>query len=150
MIDAAALRDDRPDAVATFHPDGQLATLRVSHTLEDMTKAIVLSLAPAQLTGRAETIETIAIDPNEAPRPYEGYGHDNDPVEITPQSRYERWVRDWIERAYELEMRKGFFCSFCEKSQQEVLKLIAGPTVCICNECIALCNEILNEGGVQG
>ena len=36
-------------------------------------------------------------------------------------------------------------CSFCGKSQQEVTKLIAGPQVYICNECIDLCNEILKE-----
>ncbi|MFO0683048.1 MAG: ATP-dependent Clp protease ATP-binding subunit ClpX [Sandaracinus sp.] len=36
-------------------------------------------------------------------------------------------------------------CSFCGKSQKEVKKLIAGPTVYICDECIALCNEIIAE-----
>src|SRR5512136_1841406 len=36
-------------------------------------------------------------------------------------------------------------CSFCGKSQDEVKKLIAGPTVYICDECIALCNEIIEE-----
>jgi ATP-dependent Clp protease ATP-binding subunit ClpX len=36
-------------------------------------------------------------------------------------------------------------CSFCGKSQDEVKKLIAGPTVYICNECIELCNEIVSE-----
>ena len=36
-------------------------------------------------------------------------------------------------------------CSFCGKSQKEVKKLIAGPTVYICDECIGLCNDIINE-----
>lgn len=36
-------------------------------------------------------------------------------------------------------------CSFCGKSQEEVGKLIAGPNVYICDECIALCNEIMTE-----
>lgn len=36
-------------------------------------------------------------------------------------------------------------CSFCAKSQREVRKLIAGPSVYICDECIGLCNEILAE-----
>ncbi len=36
-------------------------------------------------------------------------------------------------------------CSFCGKSQREVRKLIAGPTVYICDECIDLCNEIIRE-----
>jgi hypothetical protein len=36
-------------------------------------------------------------------------------------------------------------CSFCQKSQDEVRKLVAGPTVYICNECIHLCNDIVAE-----
>jgi ATP-dependent Clp protease ATP-binding subunit ClpX len=36
-------------------------------------------------------------------------------------------------------------CSFCGKSQREVKKLIAGPSVYICDECIALCNDIIAE-----
>lgn len=36
-------------------------------------------------------------------------------------------------------------CSFCGKSQNEVKKLIAGPNVYICNECVDICNEIIND-----
>ena len=36
-------------------------------------------------------------------------------------------------------------CSFCGKSQNDVRKLIAGPTVYICDECIGLCNDIIAE-----
>jgi len=36
-------------------------------------------------------------------------------------------------------------CSFCGKSQRQVKKLIAGPGVYICDECIDLCNEIIDE-----
>ena len=36
-------------------------------------------------------------------------------------------------------------CSFCGKSQNQVKKLIAGPGVYVCNECIDLCNEIIDE-----
>ncbi|MCA9788294.1 MAG: ATP-dependent Clp protease ATP-binding subunit ClpX, partial [Cyanobacteria bacterium HKST-UBA05] len=36
-------------------------------------------------------------------------------------------------------------CSFCGKSQDQVKKLIAGPDVYICDECVDLCNEILDE-----
>lgn len=41
-------------------------------------------------------------------------------------------------------------CSFCGKSQDEVDKLIAGPGVCICDECIELCREIVEEGAPSG
>ncbi|AZS80700.1 ATP-dependent Clp protease ATP-binding subunit ClpX [Achromobacter piechaudii] len=37
------------------------------------------------------------------------------------------------------------YCSFCNKSQHEVSKLIAGPKVLICDECIEICNEIIVE-----
>ena len=36
-------------------------------------------------------------------------------------------------------------CSFCGKTQDEVRKLIAGPTVYICNECVDLCTDIIAE-----
>src|SRR4029078_3392221 len=36
-------------------------------------------------------------------------------------------------------------CSFCGKNQHEVRKLIAGPSVYVCDECVALCNEIIHE-----
>jgi ATP-dependent Clp protease ATP-binding subunit ClpX len=40
---------------------------------------------------------------------------------------------------------KVFHCSFCGKSQHEVRKLIAGPSVYVCDECVSLCNDIINE-----
>ncbi|MGP1932057.1 MAG: ATP-dependent protease ATP-binding subunit ClpX [Arsenophonus sp.] len=40
---------------------------------------------------------------------------------------------------------KLLYCSFCGKSQQEVRKLIAGPSVYICDECVELCNDIIRE-----
>ena len=36
-------------------------------------------------------------------------------------------------------------CSFCGKTQDEVKKMVAGPAVFICNECISLCNQILKD-----
>ena len=41
-------------------------------------------------------------------------------------------------------------CSFCGKSKEHVQKFISGPSVYICNECIKLCNEILQEEAMQG
>ena len=43
------------------------------------------------------------------------------------------------------EGEKLLLCSFCGKNQNEVRKLIAGPSVYICNECIDLCNDIIKE-----
>jgi ATP-dependent Clp protease ATP-binding subunit ClpX len=41
------------------------------------------------------------------------------------------------------------YCSFCGKSQREVKKLIAGPSVYICDECIDLCNDIIHEDAAK-
>jgi ATP-dependent Clp protease ATP-binding subunit ClpX len=43
------------------------------------------------------------------------------------------------------ESKNTLYCSFCGKSQHEVRKLIAGPTVFICDECIELCTDIIQE-----
>jgi ATP-dependent Clp protease ATP-binding subunit ClpX len=43
------------------------------------------------------------------------------------------------------EKQSHLFCSFCGKSQEEVKKLVAGPSVYICDECIELCNDIIAE-----
>ncbi|MBW1700126.1 MAG: ATP-dependent Clp protease ATP-binding subunit ClpX [Deltaproteobacteria bacterium] len=45
---------------------------------------------------------------------------------------------------------ENLFCSFCGKSQKEVKKLIAGPAVYICDECIQLCGEIIEEENDKG
>ena len=49
--------------------------------------------------------------------------------------------------------KNTLYCSFCGKSQHEVRKLIAGPTVFICDECVELCNDIIREetkAGIAG
>ena len=43
------------------------------------------------------------------------------------------------------DAKSTLYCSFCGKSQHEVRKLIAGPTVFICDECVDLCNDIIRE-----
>jgi ATP-dependent Clp protease ATP-binding subunit ClpX len=48
------------------------------------------------------------------------------------------------------ESGKLLYCSFCGKSQHEVRKLIAGPSVFICDECVELCNDIIREEVAEG
>src|ERR1700683_2424037 len=43
------------------------------------------------------------------------------------------------------DSKNPLYCSFCGKSQHEVRKLIAGPTVFICDECVELCMDIIGE-----
>jgi hypothetical protein len=43
------------------------------------------------------------------------------------------------------DSKNSLYCSFCGKSQHQVRKLIAGPTVFICDECVELCMDIIGE-----
>jgi len=43
------------------------------------------------------------------------------------------------------DSKNTLYCSFCGKSQHDVRKLIAGPTVFICDECVELCTDIIRE-----
>jgi len=49
------------------------------------------------------------------------------------------------DKSNEEDSGKLLYCSFCGKSQHEVKKLIAGPSVFICDECVELCNDIISE-----
>ena len=54
-------------------------------------------------------------------------------------------VRRAVQGSLPGEHEPPVFCSFCGKSQDEVRKLIAGPKVYICDECIDLCNDIIAD-----
>lgn len=50
-----------------------------------------------------------------------------------------------MSKSGDTESKNTLYCSFCGKSQHEVRKLIAGPTVFICDECVELCQDIIRE-----
>src|SRR5258708_36975305 len=50
-----------------------------------------------------------------------------------------------MSKAGDSDSKNTLYCSFCGKSQQELRKLIAGPTVFICDECVELCMDIISE-----
>jgi ATP-dependent Clp protease ATP-binding subunit ClpX len=54
-------------------------------------------------------------------------------------------MREDMSKATGGETKNTLYCSFCGKSQHEVRKLIAGPTVFICDECVELCMDIIRE-----
>lgn len=70
--------------------------------------------------------------------------HDRDEFDDDAEVSFEDWVEGWITSIHDKAISK-LACSFCGKKQDEVRKLIAGPSVYICNECIELCSEILAE-----
>lgn len=71
----------------------------------------------------------------------------DDPDQDEPPPSLRQWAVEWMEKIADTMKDRPFamVCSFCGKSQSEVRKLIAGPSVFICDECIALCNDILSE-----
>jgi ATP-dependent Clp protease ATP-binding subunit ClpX len=58
-------------------------------------------------------------------------------------TREQAKARRKLERTLRLKMPKTLHCVFCGKSQHQVEKLIAGPYVFVCNECVALCSDIM-------
>lgn len=54
-----------------------------------------------------------------------------------------------FEKLFGLKLPSTLHCSFCGKSQHKVEKLIAGPRVFICNECVRLCDRILDNEPVH-
>jgi hypothetical protein len=146
-IDQSYLRPNSAQPLAvTYHPDGQIARVYSSYTHQDTTRSVEIVLNPAQLAGSAEERRSATFDPTAEPEVNYGYDPDHDIEEPTPEMRYEEWVRSWIDTAYETGAAfSGFRCSFCGKEKSEVSKLIAGPMVYICNECVELCVEIIKE-----
>src|SRR4030095_10855046 len=65
------------------------------------------------------------------------------------RQRFGRWrlgsEKRTMTKAASGDSKSTLYCSFCGKSQHEVRKLIAGPTVFICDECVELCMDIIRE-----
>jgi hypothetical protein len=86
------------------------------------------------------TIDWAAGTARREDRTGHGFPHpDSDPM-IT----LEQHLAGWLDELIAADSFKQV-CSFCGKQHTEVAKLIAGPTAMICNECVALCQEILAE-----
>lgn len=50
-----------------------------------------------------------------------------------------------MSKSQNMDHQNTLYCSFCGKSEHEVSKLIAGPGVLICDECVGICNDILKN-----
>jgi ATP-dependent Clp protease ATP-binding subunit ClpX len=61
------------------------------------------------------------------------------------RSREEIKARRKLERATKLKLPNALHCSFCGKSQRAVAKLVAGPFVFICDECVEMCNDVIAD-----
>ena len=129
-----------------FHADGSLA--HVGFYVNGQPRGWILDLDPHHQTGRVEKIERSRFT---YPDEEETLGGEIPSVES--ERLYREWVKTWIG---EVEVEASDFeasipvmrCSFCQKRSEQVRKMIAGPTNCICNECIELCNQLLAEEGV--
>ena len=73
------------------------------------------------------------------------YGVLNSPVIAIPILKFIYCIDCTMSEKKSSTSEKLLYCSFCGKSQHEVKKLIAGPSVFICDECIDLCNDIIRD-----
>ena len=75
-----------------------------------------------------------------------GQNHAKKVLSVAVHNHYKRLnYENKTSKNVELAKSNILYCSFCGKSQHEVRKLIAGPTVFICDECVELCMEIIKE-----
>lgn len=112
---------------AEFHDDGQLA--HFGYYRHGQLASHGLYLEKGQLRGRCEKVTRDSFPEDDGE---------------TFEEEFKEWVETWVDEIYR-SSDPMLRCSFCEKTQAEVLKIIAGPTSYICNECIGLCNDILSS-----
>jgi hypothetical protein len=104
----------------------------MAHTLRDALKAKAIE------TTHSECLELIA----------KSFGHDNWNILSAKIEAAQSRTPDGGALASAGIVPKPnhtLYCSFCGKSQHEVRELVAGPTVFICDECVALCNDIVEN-----
>ena len=68
---------------------------------------------------------------------------EHNPEDVLPEDWLERWRDELIDQTRPKSFQPT--CGFCGKTDKEVRKIIAGPSVMICNECVELCSEILSQ-----
>lgn len=126
---------------AEFHEDGQLAHYGyyTDGELDDRWGLFLESEGNGAFAQRTVTAEFVVEEESDSSN-----GHH---AELTAEEEqeYVEFVEHWIKRIHEDAESPSPRCSFCEKTSQEVRKLIAGPTTFICDECVNFCQEILAE-----
>jgi ClpX C4-type zinc finger len=130
---------------AEFHEDGQLAHygFYVEGELDDRWALFLEAEGNGAFATRTLIAEFAAEEEPESTN-----GHH---AELTPEEEqeYVEFVEHWIKRIHDDESSPPPRCSFCEKTAQEVRRLIAGPTTYICDECVNFCQEILAEEEIE-
>ena len=125
LLQAAYTTDSEADGLyAEFDVMGQIKVLSLR---QEGLIIRTLRLEPRLLAGSSQRHRSFEISKDTSDSAEEQYGS---------------WVKTEIR---EMEDRVNWVsrCSFCQKSADEVQKIIAGPSVYICSECILLCSEIL-------
>jgi len=152
-IDASFLhpgyQSDRKEGFyAEFDANGQLT--HFGYYQDGKPQGMALYLVPEREQGRVEHIKEFSAEHERGNDRDDDYASDYSSGRVSSDADLFRfWVQDQIRDIYD-SRKAGLCCSFCGKTQTEVAKLIAGPQVYICNECIHLCNEILDEEAAAG
>lgn len=118
--------------VATLDKSGRL--VRLEHYENGSPSPEYLEIDPDRQSAREVSgilPESDTAEPSISPADYAVYYYD--------------WIAERLARFSKRYQNRMLECDFCGKSQQEVLKLIAGPKSYICDECVSLCNDIIAE-----
>ncbi len=137
----------RAAAHELFPGGGGLPGERPPQESAEAREAIQHAAAIAQQTGRAEVgtehlLAALALDPGSRARRV--LGHLGVSIAVM-----KRDLDSYVGPGKRRRRKRGnvdLACSFCGKSQKQVKKLVGGPGVYICDECVDLCNEILADG----
>lgn len=154
IIDASFLKpgyrtNRKEQFYAEFYPDGKLA--HFGYYINKKPYCCTISLSQDSLNAKVEFIkgeQTIVIAYPDGIVTEPSFAQE----QSTESERFRRWVESYIRRIY--DDVDGMACSFCGRNHKQVEALISGPMMhigndyvrlFICNDCVKLCNEILEE-----
>jgi hypothetical protein len=150
-IDKTALPEDynttkdEDGFYAEFFEDGQLAHYGyyMDGELDDRWALYLEPDGNGAFSQRTVTVDFVVED--------EGHSNNGHHPELTPEEEEEftQFIQHWVDRIHEDGPSITPRCSFCEKTANEVKKLIEGPTTYICDECVNFCQQILSEEAME-
>lgn len=122
---------------ARFHPDGQLAEYGYYWEGGHPACGWILHFGHKDMQARVVRRKRYAFPEDE-----EGRFNPDDPEDV--ERAWSEWLEGWLDSIIE-KAHNPTACSFCNKGQNEVAKLIAGPAAMICDRCVVFCQELIAE-----
>lgn len=140
-------KDDLPSGIsedvnesglkAKFHPNGQLAQFGYFWRGGKPACGWILHLGQGDYFARVERRRTYLFPEDEQDRIQPA---DSESFETAWSEWLEGWSDSIVEKAH-----TPATCSFCNKTREQVAKMIAGPAAMICDQCVLFCNDLVQE-----